>query len=93
MTTGKSDQNGEMEFLSGIRGAKWLFGEDLVDYLEKILWHKACDLWVLQEELQGMPPGSQRTEKVRAKAEIKKWLIAQLEVLDGKFAPYLRLQH
>jgi hypothetical protein len=93
MTSGKTTQDREFEYLTGIRGAKWLFGDEVVQYLDKVLWHKACDLWCLQEELEGMPPGDERTRKVHAKAEIKKWLIAQLEVLDNKFSPYLKLRH
>ena len=93
MTTGKTTQNYEMEFLSSTRGAKWLFGPEIIEYIDTVLWHKACDLWCLQEELQDMPAGPERTENIHKKAEIKKWLAAQLVVIDEKFAPYLALRH
>jgi hypothetical protein len=93
MTTGKTTQSYEMEFLAAIRGAKWLFGPEVVEYIDTTLWHKACDLWCLQEELQDMPSGQERTDKIHKQAEIKKWLTAQLKVIDEKFSPYLALRH
>ncbi|WP_344760064.1 hypothetical protein [Luteimonas lutimaris] len=93
MTSGRSTSEAEYAYLAGTRGAKWLFNDDIVDYLDKVLWHKICDLGCLQSELEGLPPGQERSEKVRKKAELKKWLFAQMEVLDSKFAPFLRLGH
>jgi hypothetical protein len=37
--------------------------------------------------------GDERTENIRKQAEIKKWLAAQLRILDEKFSPYLKLKH
>lgn len=93
MTSGRTTQEAEFAYMAGTRGAKWLFNDEIVEYLDKVLWHKICDLGCLQSELQGLPPGPERTEKVHMQAEIKKWLVAQIEVLDGKLAPFLRLGH
>jgi len=93
MTSGKTTKEKEFEFLAGTRGAKWLFDEDVTQYLDKELWHKICDLGCLQSELDGMPAGEERTKNIRDQADLKKWLIAQMKVLDDKFAPFLRLRH
>lgn len=93
MTSGKTTNEKELEFLVGIRGAKWLFDEHVTQYLDKELWHKICGLGCLQSELDGMPTGEERTRKIRAQAVLKEWIIAQMQVLDEKFAPFLKLRH
>jgi hypothetical protein len=93
MTSGKTSQIKEMEFLSGTRGAKWLFDDEIVNYLNKVLWHKICALGCVQSELEGMPAGEEHTKKIHAQAELKKWLMAQEEVIDNKFSPFLSLRH
>lgn len=93
MTSGKTTNEKEFEFLAGIRGAKWLFDEDVTQYLDKELWRKICYLGCLQSELDGMPAGEERTKNIRAQADLKKWLIVQMKVLDDKFAPFLKLRH
>lgn len=93
MTAGKTSQNYEMEFLAATRGAKWLFGPEIVEYIDVTLWHRACDLWCLQEELQDMSPSQERNDKIRKRAEIKKWLMRQMSVIDEMFSPYLTLRH
>ena len=93
MTTGKTTQPKEMELLSGTRGAKWLFNDEIVSYLDNIIWHKICDLGCLQSELEGMPVGEARSKNVHDQADLKKWLAAQLQVIDSKFSPFLSLRH
>lgn len=92
-TSGKTSPEAEFKFLSGTRGAKWLFDDTVVQYLDKVLWHKICDLSCIQAELDGMPAGEERVRKIHAGAEIKKWMAEQMGVLDEKFSPYLSLRH
>jgi hypothetical protein len=93
LRTGKTSPASESEFLQASQGAKWLFGPEVEKYVYGTLWPKVCDLWCLQEELNGLGVGPERTEKANKAADIKKWLLDQTKVLDAKFAPYLKLEH
>lgn len=93
MTSGKANDKNTFEFLSGTREAKWLLNADIADYLDKQIYHKTIDLQTLAAELEGMPVGEERSANVRKQSEIKKWMLKQFEVLDEKFAPFLRLGH
>lgn len=93
MTSGKTTNEKEFGFLTGTRGAKWLFNDEITQYLDIELWHKICDLGCLQSELNDLPASEERTRKLHAQADLKKWLFAQIKVLDGKFSPFLTLRH
>jgi hypothetical protein len=93
MTSGKTTQDIELAFLSGTRGARWLFGNEIVHYIDKTLWPKICQLGCLQSELDGMERGEERTRKINAQADLKIWLSDQLKVIDDIFARYITLRH
>ena len=93
MTSGKAKEEEVFKFLLATREAKWLLNNEVANYLEKELYHKAIDLQTLQDILVGIPVGEERSENVKKQAEIKKWFNAQYEVLDNKFSPFLELQH
>ena len=93
MISGKTTQIEETNFLTGIRGAKWLFNDEIVTYLNNVLWHKICDLGCLQSELEGMKVSEERSTKIHEKAALKVWLVAQREVIDNKFSSFLTLRH
>lgn len=93
MGSGKATDDKLFEFLSATRDAKWLLSAEVAEYLEKELYHKAVDLQCLATELQDMPRGEERSANVQKQSEIKKWFLRQYEVLDGKFSPYLTLEH
>lgn len=93
MTRGKADDDELLKYMIATREAKWLLGAEIAEYLNKQLYHKAIDLQTLAAELKGIPVGELRTKNVRAQAEIKKWFIAQYDVLDTLFAPFLQLRH
>ena len=93
MTTGKSKGEETFKFLVGTREAKWLLNEDIAEYLEKQLYHKAIELQTLDAELEGVPVGEERTTNVHRQSDIKKWMYAQFEVLDKKFSSFLKLEH
>ncbi|QLP99569.1 MAG: hypothetical protein HZY78_04275 [Burkholderiaceae bacterium] len=93
MTSGKAKDEEVFKFLVATREAKWLLNTDVATYLEKELYHKAIDLQTLQAELEGVPVGEERSANVKKQSDIKKWFIAQYEVLDEKFSPFLELQH
>lgn len=93
MTSGKAKDEEVFKFIFATREAKWLLNASVAEYLDKQLYHKALDLQTLASELEGVGVGDERTKNVRAQADIKKWFMAQYEVLDEKFAPYLQLRH
>jgi hypothetical protein len=93
MTSGKTSPEQELKYLSGTRGAVWLFDKSIVDYLDKEIWSKACDLWALQKELEGEPVGETRTKNIQRQRVIKEWLSDQQRVMEIKFTPFLKLSH
>src|SRR5262249_49100236 len=93
MTSGKAKDDEVFAFLVATRSAKWLLNSDIAQYLDKEVYHRLLDLQTLQAELEGVPVGDERTTNVRRQTEIKKWLLAQFDVLDDKFKPFLLLQH
>lgn len=93
MTSGKAKDDVIFKYMVATREAKWLLSPAVAEYLDKQLYHKALDLQCLASELEGVGVGDVRTQNVRKQAEIKKWFMAQYEVLDEHFAPFLRLQH
>lgn len=83
----------ELKFLISISEAKWLFGPEIFEYLEKTLWAKFCDHGAFVGGLEGLEPGSHRTELVKGKAELRKWFYEQPKKLDDLFMPYLGFTH
>lgn len=93
ITSGKTTSEKEYAFLAGTRGAKWVFGEDIAEYIEKELWHNVCELSCLQSELEGFGIGEERANNVRRQREIKEWLVVQQKMIDVKLSSYLSLCH
>jgi hypothetical protein len=93
MTSGRAEDEAVSKFMIATREAKWLLDAPIAEYLDKQLYEKAIDLQTLNAELKGLQVGDERTENIRKQAEIKKWLAAQLRILDEKFSPYLKLKH
>jgi hypothetical protein len=93
MTSGRAKDEEVYKFMAATREAKWLLNSAIDEYFEKQLYHKAINLQTLAAELEGVPVGEERTKNVHAQAELKKWFMAQYEVLDEKFSPFLQLEH
>jgi len=93
MTSGKAKDEETYKFLSGTREAKWLLNDDIANYFDEDMWKNAVELQTLGAELEGVPVGEERKKNVQRQSEIKKWIVAQYEVLDDKFSPFLKLGH
>lgn len=93
MRSGKAKDDDTFKFMIATREAKWLLNDSIAEYLDKQLYHKALELQTLATELEGEPVGDVRTKNVRAQSDIKKWFMAQYDVLDEKFSPFLQLRH
>lgn len=93
MTSGKSKQDEQFKYLSSTRGMRFIFDNEIAEYVDKTVWHLAVELECLESELQGVPVGKERTKNVHRQAEIKSQLKAELQFLEEKFAKYLQLRH
>ncbi len=93
VTHGKTTQEDQRNYLQGVQGAKWLFGEEIRNYLDEVLWERTIALECLESELEGAGVSPERTANVHKQAEIKKWFYGQYRALDERFAPYMALRH
>lgn len=93
ITSGKAKDEEIFKFMVATREAKWVLNAQVAEYLDKQLYHKAIDLQTLSSVLEGVPMGEERTTNVHKQAEIKKWFLAQYDVLDEYFEPFLQLGH
>lgn len=93
MANGKAKDEDIFRFLVATKEAKWLLNVDVATYLEKELYHKAIELQMFQNELEDISFSEERSANVNKQLEIKKWFMAQHEVLNEKFSPFLKLQH
>jgi hypothetical protein len=82
---------GEFKYLSGTRGAIWLFNANIARYLEEDIWRKVIDLWALEDALKELPVGEERSKNVREQRVIKDWLGEQLREMEKMFRPFVHL--
>lgn len=78
-------------FLKESQEDVFLFGKDIVSYLETVR-KKALDLWETNEELKDMPRGKERNKKVREATNLLHWLGEQFVVAIDKFGKYLKFE-
>lgn len=83
---GGFEEPDRLQFLSETTGSRFVFDVKISTYLDE-LHSKAVDLETLNTELSDCPK-SERGQKVRERADLKKWMIAQLRGLEQKFTPY-----
>jgi molecular chaperone GrpE (heat shock protein) len=74
--------------------SRWLFNSSIAAYLENEIAAKAMDLKRLTAELELISSETERKHNVARQSELRNWLNAQLyDVIDKKFAKFLRLKH
>ena len=93
MTSGKSDSIEQAKFLTGTQGIRFVFDQEIDDYIENTIWHLAIELECLDAELEGLPTGKERSALVKRRSNIKKRLYQELKILESKFEKYLQLKH
>jgi len=93
MTSGKVNDEDLNKFLPGTREAKWLLNNDIATYFFEQIWTNAVKLQTLDTLLKDIRVVDERKKNVQQQGEIKKLLMAQFEVLDEKFGPFLKLGH
>lgn len=93
LSQGGLTHDDEFAFIGEMHSAKWLFGDEVSEYLQKELWHKMADISALNSELKDGGYTEDRSTLIRKRADLKKALNAQYDELDEKLKPYLRLEH
>jgi hypothetical protein len=76
------------EFYAGVSDAGFLFGDDVVKYLEEIRT-RAIRMLTAQHIFEPLPVGEERTRHVNMASDQLKWLTDQLTEMANVFAPYL----
>lgn len=92
-TRGDLTREDESTYLQGTAGAQWLFGKEIQEYLGKEFWGQLCELHRYVAEMDGLPPGPQRSELSQKKLEQRKWFYAQSDRMEKLFHPYLGFEH
>ncbi|MBB4223940.1 hypothetical protein [Variovorax guangxiensis] len=91
-TTGNLTIEDERSYLIGVKGAHWLFDADVVELLEKTIWHQMVHFALLQSELRDADERTDRKVLSEGKAKARQELLAQRDVLDRMMKPYLKLE-
>ena len=78
------------DFLQKTRESDFLLNPEVTARLDK-MYEKAIDLQMLQSEFKDMSVGEERSKKIQEAVEIKKWYVAQAQVLKELFSPFLKL--
>lgn len=92
-THGSITQQEEIKYVAGTRPARWLFSQEVFDYLDKTLRQKIIDLEYRESMTAANLSDQKRDMHLRAKKETIQWFRDQYEVLDEKCAEYLSLSH
>jgi hypothetical protein len=91
--SGKATHEDTYQFLVKIKGARFIAGDKVANYLEETFYRKITLLSALDSELDGEADQEKRRENVRRQREIKDWVQAQYDELDKLFKPLLQLKH
>lgn len=89
---GKVAEEERIKFLIGTKGARFLFPEEIYEYLDKI-HSKACELQCLQAELEGLGGSEKGAKNIKEQCEIKKWFNLQLGEITKQVQSYMTLRH
>jgi hypothetical protein len=91
MTSGKATDEAFKQYFPAIREAKWVLDDEIHEYLNKTIYHKALIMQEIEAELPSLPVGPERTKRVLQQSEIFTWFTSQYDVLDKMFEKFLRL--
>ena len=84
---GKVIQEEEIKFITKTRGCRFIFGSDIEKFVREI-YEKGICLHALDEELDALPVGDERTKNVKKQSDIKTWISDQLKTIDDRFSAY-----
>lgn len=89
---GNLPQEQQIQYLHGMRNARWLFGPEVYNYLDKTLWQKIVDL-ELHNTMSKDSEDPDRAKHIQERAETMKWMIRQYKEFDELVEKYLMLRH
>jgi transposase-like protein len=78
------------EYTAGMIDAQFLLSQEVHAYLFEIR-KRASAMQALNATLEPMPPGAEKAKLAEKASEEFRWLSEQLDVLPGKFKPFLTL--
>jgi tRNA isopentenyl-2-thiomethyl-A-37 hydroxylase MiaE len=79
------------QFLDCTQGAKWLFDDDVADYLKTFLYDNAIDLQTYVADARGLPPGQDLTETRQKITDLKKLFNEELKLIDDRMGKFMRI--
>ncbi|WP_417534974.1 hypothetical protein [Marinobacterium stanieri] len=82
----------QVQYLQGTRSARWLFGPEVSEYIDKTLWHRIVDL-ELYHSMSKDHKEPDRSKYIKERAETMKWMIRQHEEFDALVEQYLTIRH
>lgn len=85
---GKAELPTLFEYRAAIGESSFLYGRELVEYLESIYTH-GLNLHTKMEEMQPLPVGTERSALAQEISNETRWLVDQLPKLKDRFHPYL----
>jgi len=91
--SGTATHENVRDFVVGTGPARWLFDDELADYLEKEIRQKAVNLMTLDDTLRQVTEPAERQHYVREKGKNSVGLVEQYEQIDRKFGAFLHITH
>ena len=79
------DKENQAEFHRQIKGAQFVFGNDIKEYLD-IVWSNFVDLETWSQD-------ENTSEHAKERHETMKWFVQELNNIDEKFTRYMKLKH
>jgi hypothetical protein len=90
MTHGEVIESELSEFISSVRGDKFLFGGEIESYIDEI-WKKSIRMKSLLRLLRLGADSEKRKIMNREVEEIEEWIMEQNKIYDRLFNKYLRI--
>jgi hypothetical protein len=87
---GRASMEAQHNFLVGIRGARWLFNDQVASYLEQKLWHRMSHLDTANAIIDA-PSHPDRQHHIDKKTEIMTWIAAQYQEMDTVFGEFFKV--
>jgi len=83
--------NDPVIFSRETQDAVFLFGQEIVDYLDS-LYKKSLDMKALQQKFEHLPVGAERSALCEQESQLVSELTRELPKLPQVFAPYLKFR-
>ena len=93
LISGKVSDDELGRFLSITKNAKWLFSDEVANYLHSEIYKKAKEIQKYEAELKGVPVSGRRTALKQEQDDAKTWIGDQFSVIDQRFKKYMKISH